>query len=215
MRRIYSKYTNIKQCPSGTLHCQVGDTTRARARGHRAGCWRELVLSSASHVGHIRGRARGGGGGAAPSVATAGRPRLERHCASQPRAPSEQDEHTAGSRAHPTILALETSLLIPIYLVHAASLMFLCDRKRVFTPRGDPVNVTQTLEIEMLRGLSYAMGRFDVMSLLNVLVPCCLAVNVFQPCTHLDHYDLQLLRDICNALYRLSISVLTFCQCLL
>lgn len=96
-----------------------------------------LVLSSASHTLVTRKAARRRVVGAAPSVATAGRPRLDRQCASQPRATSEQDEHTCQWRAPSTILALEPSILIPIYLVHIESLMFLHDRKRVFTPRGD------------------------------------------------------------------------------
>ncbi|CAH2107467.1 unnamed protein product [Euphydryas editha] len=48
---------------------------------------------------------------------------VKRRCASQPRAPSEQDEHTAPRRTTPTILALEPSILIPIYLVRIESLM--------------------------------------------------------------------------------------------
>lgn len=159
-----------------------------------------LMFSSASHTlatYAASGASRRRGGGAAPSVATAGRPRLERHCASQPRAPREQDEHTRRSRAPPTILALEPFILIPIYLVHAESLMFLYDRKRVFTPRT--VRSRERYVDATDRDAAwpfYAMGRFDVMSLLNVPVPCCLAVNVFYPCTHLGHYDLLFPRDL-------------------
>lgn len=84
-----------------------------------------------------RRETRGGGGGAAPSVATAGGPRLERRCAPQPRAPSEQDAHTCRQPARTTILALEPTHLNPIYLAPGGSLMFLYDRKRVFTPRSE------------------------------------------------------------------------------
>lgn len=146
MSRIFKIYKHKTMPQWHTALLGTLSARRAAGPGAVPLAARELVLSSASHTSATyaarRRGARRRGGGAAPSVATAGRPRLERHCASQPRAPSEQDEHTRRSRAPPTILALEPSILVPIYLVHTESLMFLCDRKRVFTPRGDPVNVT-------------------------------------------------------------------------
>lgn len=119
----------MAQWPSAASR-QCGRTVRRARRGGG----RQRTVTSAS-------RQRGGREAAAPSVATAGRPRLERHCASQPRAPRERDAHTRRPCARPTILALEPSVLIPIYFVRQRSLMFLCDRKRVFNPRAsDPLN---------------------------------------------------------------------------
>lgn len=132
-----------------------------------------------------RREARGGGGGAAPSVATAGGPRLERRCAPQPRAPSEQDAHTRWPPARTAILALEPSHLIPIYLARRRSLKVLYDRKRVFTPRSRYVDST-------------SRDREAACSLLSWLFRCyvtierayCLTVNV-QPCTHSVDYSVQ------------------------
>lgn len=129
----------------GVVHCStcVGSSRTASARGNgtkrRGG---SALYQSPPLVHPVVGTRRAASvRRRAPSVATAGRPRLERHCASQPRAPSERDEHTRRPCAPPTILALEPSVLIPIYSARCQSLMFLFDRKRVFTPRAsDPTN---------------------------------------------------------------------------
>lgn len=134
----------MKQCPSGTLH-SAQTLARPRGRGpcadslhgHRllSCCCQQCITSRAEAAGGGRRRRSGPERRDGRQTATGASLRVAAQGA------SEQDEHTRRSRATPTILALEPSLLIPIYLVHAASLMFLCDRKRVFTPRGDPVNV--------------------------------------------------------------------------
>ncbi|CAG4937321.1 unnamed protein product [Colias eurytheme] len=83
-------------------------------------------VSSASHVFHMTR------GGRAEAARRSGLDRrdgrrtatgaVERRCASQPRAPSERDAHTAPRRASPTILALEPSNLIFICLAHTTAL---------------------------------------------------------------------------------------------
>lgn len=145
----------------------------------RAGAQQCIPYESTWHA-----RAAGGGGGAAPSVATAGRPRLERRCAPQPRAPSEQDAHTRLPPARPTILALEPSDLIPIYLARLRSLMFLQPQKGFHPVKRPFPSYVDARDRDAAWSLLSWLFRYYV----TIERACCLTVNV-HPWTHCDYYN--------------------------
>lgn len=123
------------------------------------------VQQCISHVSHIRGEAVRRRGGAAPSVATAGRPRLERHWHTARRSLGRRASRTnilptmrSTYDSSPWTFPLDSDL--PCWQL--VSYVFVWPLKG-FHPAKLPIpSVTSTLEIEMLRGLSNPMGCFDV-----------------------------------------------------